>query len=137
MRKTHTGVCLISGFLVNPLWKKIVITPEPVMILTWNFDQWLVKKNKATSKKFDDDVLSENCDIIVIFPIYAQFGAIQKQDSGCVACITYIFINSNLLKLISLWCWKVYFLKLHMCVHLRTKFHVSSIILTGFRKGEF
>ena len=29
----------------------------------------LDKKNKTTSKKFDDDVMSENCDVIVIFPI--------------------------------------------------------------------
>ena len=31
------------------------------------------------------------------------------------------------------WYWKVYFLKLHMCVNLLTKFQVSSIILTSFR----
>ena len=30
----------------------------------------LDKKNKAASKKkFDDDVISENCDVIAIFPI--------------------------------------------------------------------
>ena len=29
----------------------------------------LDKKNKTTSKKFDDDVMSENCEVIVIFPI--------------------------------------------------------------------
>ena len=29
----------------------------------------LGKKNKTTSKKFDDDVMSENCEVIVIFPI--------------------------------------------------------------------
>ena len=29
----------------------------------------------------------------------------------------------------------VYFLKLHTCVYLRTKFEVSSIILTTFRHG--
>ena len=29
----------ISRFLVNPLEKEIVITPEPVMILTWDLDQ--------------------------------------------------------------------------------------------------
>ena len=28
------------------------------------------KKNKITSKKFDDDVMSENYDVIAIFPIY-------------------------------------------------------------------
>ena len=40
------------------------------------------KKNKTTSKKFDDDVMSENCDVIDIFPIYGQLGAIWKPDSG-------------------------------------------------------
>ena len=30
----------------------------------------LDKRNKTTSKKFDDDVMSENCEVIVIFPIY-------------------------------------------------------------------
>ena len=38
-----------------------------------------------------------NCDVIIIFPIYGQFGAIWKPDSGCIVCKTYIFINSNLL----------------------------------------
>ena len=36
----------------------------------------LDKRKKTTSKKFDDDVMLENCDVIVIFPIYGQFGAI-------------------------------------------------------------
>ena len=49
------------------------------------------------SNKFDDDVMSEHCDVIVIFPIYGQFGAIRKPDSGRIVCKTYIFINSNLL----------------------------------------
>ena len=30
----------------------------------------LDKKNKKTSEKFDDDVMLENCDVIVIFPLY-------------------------------------------------------------------
>ena len=55
------------------------------------------KKNKITSKNFDDDVIPKNCDVIVIFPIYGQFGAIWKPDSGCIVCKTYIFINSNFL----------------------------------------
>ena len=55
------------------------------------------KRNKTTSKKFDDDVMSENCDVIVIFPIYSQFGAIWKPDSGRIVCQTYIFINNDLL----------------------------------------
>ena len=31
--------------------------------------------------------------------------------------------------------WKVYFRKLNMCVYLRNKFQVASIILTSFRQG--
>ena len=42
--------------------------------------------------------MSANCEIIAIFPIDSQFGAIWKPDSGRIACKTYIFINSNLLK---------------------------------------
>ena len=57
----------------------------------------LDKRNKTESKKFDDDVMSENLDVIVIFPIYDQFGAIWKPDSGRIVCKTYVFINSNLL----------------------------------------
>ena len=41
--------------------------------------------------------MSLNCDTIVLLPIYGQFGAIQKLDSGHIICKTYIFTNSNLL----------------------------------------
>ena len=41
----------------------------------------LGKKNKTTSKKLNDKVMLENCDVIVIFLIFVQFGAIQKPDS--------------------------------------------------------
>ena len=57
----------------------------------------LDKRNKTTSKKFDDNVMSANCDVIVSFPIYGQFAAIPKPDSGRIVCKTYIFINSNFL----------------------------------------
>ena len=57
----------------------------------------LDKRNKATLKKIDDDVMSENCDVIAIFPIYGQFGAIWKPDSVRIVCKTYIFITSSLL----------------------------------------
>ena len=49
------------------------------------------------SKKFDNDVVPGTCNVIVIFPIYDQFGAIWKPDSGRIVCKTYIFIDSNLL----------------------------------------
>ena len=57
----------------------------------------LDKKNKATSKKFDVDVMSENCDVIVIFRISDQFGAVQRPDSGHRVCKSHAFSNSNLL----------------------------------------
>ena len=36
----------------------------------------LHKRNKAMSKKLDDNIMSGNYDVIVIFPIYGLFGAI-------------------------------------------------------------
>ena len=57
----------------------------------------LNKRNKTISKKFVHEVMSQNCDVIVIFSICCQFGGIRKPDSGCLVCKTYIFINSNLL----------------------------------------
>ena len=60
--------------------------------------------------------MSVNCDIIVIFPIYDQFGANRKPDSGRIVCKTYIFINNNLL--------------------IKIKFQVSNIIVTCFRQRD-
>ena len=42
--------------------------------------------------------MSENCDVIFIFPIYGQFRAIRKPDSGRIVYKANIFINSNLTK---------------------------------------
>ena len=56
------------------------------------------KRNKTTStKKMDDDVMSENCDVTVIFRIFSQFGAVWRPDSGHRFCRSYVFSNSNLL----------------------------------------
>ena len=48
------------------------------------------KRNTRTSKKFDDDGMSTNCDVIVFLPIYGQFAAILKPDSGRMVYKTYI-----------------------------------------------
>ena len=43
--------------------------------------------------------MSENCDVIVIFPIYGQFSVIRKPYSGCIVYKTYInlpFISQKL-----------------------------------------
>ena len=81
--KTQEGVFSNFRFLVNPLQKKnchnsrtsddIDMKLGPVTKLD--------KRNKTTSKKFVDDDMSEDCEVIVIFPIYCQFGAIRKPDS--------------------------------------------------------
>ena len=42
----------------------------------------LDKRNRAISKKLHDNVISGSCDVIVILPIYGQFGAMWKSDSG-------------------------------------------------------
>ena len=57
----------------------------------------LDKRYQTTSKNFDDDIMQANCDVILVFPIYGQFGNVRKPDSGRIVCKTYIFINSNLL----------------------------------------
>ena len=54
----------------------------------------LNKKNKTTSKQFDNDAMWANFDVIVIFVIYGQFGAIRLPDSRRLVCKTYIKINT-------------------------------------------
>ena len=63
----------------------------------------LHKRKKATSKKFDDEVLSKSRD--AIFPIFVQFGAIWMLDF--------------LLSVKSIFKKKVYFVRLQMCIYLR------------------
>ena len=46
----------------------------------------LVKKNKTASKKSDSNVMSKNCDVIAIFPICSQSGAIWNPDSESIVC---------------------------------------------------
>ena len=41
----------------------------------------LDKRNKITSKKSDDEVMSANFDVNVIFSIYAQLGKLEKHTS--------------------------------------------------------
>ena len=54
----------------------------------------LDKSNKTMSKNFDDEVMSENCDVIVTFQIFGnleQFGG-RFPDR---VCKSYVFSNSN------------------------------------------
>ena len=53
----------------------------------------LDQRNTTTAN--DDHVMSANCDVIVIFWMYDQLGAIRKSDSGRMVSKTHIFINNN------------------------------------------
>ena len=65
---------LIKGNCHNFRTRKTDMKLGPVTILD--------KRNKTLSKKFDEDVISENYDVIVIFSIYSRFVAIPKPDFG-------------------------------------------------------
>ena len=56
----------------------------------------LDRRNKTTSKNFDNDAISAYCYVIVILPLYGQFGAIRMPDFGRIVYKTHIFINSNI-----------------------------------------
>ena len=53
------------------------------------------KRNAASPKKINGDVMLANCDDAVIFEIYGLLGAIRKPNSGRMVCKTYIFINNS------------------------------------------
>ena len=61
----------------------------------------LDKRNKTTSKKIDDDVMSKNCDVFIIFRIFGQLGAVRRPDSGHRVCKSYVCSNNNLLPYIT------------------------------------
>ena len=52
----------------------------------------LDKRNTGTLKKYDDDDMSTNCNVVVVF----RFTAFQSRIARLV-CKIYIFINRNLL----------------------------------------
>ena len=54
------------------------------------------KRKKSKSKKFEVNVMSENFDVIIVFRIFGQFGAVRRPDSGHRVCKKYVFSNSNL-----------------------------------------
>ena len=49
----------------------------------------LDRRNKTTSKKSDNNIMSINCGVIVIYLIYSQFGAIRKSGFGSLLFKTY------------------------------------------------
>ena len=97
--KTQTGIFLTSGTSGQSLIKENCQNSRTRDDIGMKFEQSTKfnKRNKTRLNQFDDDVMPANCDIIAIFLIYGQFGAILKRDSRSIICKTYIFIKSNLL----------------------------------------
>ena len=54
-------------------------------------------KSKTTSKNWGWLHVNKLWHHCYFFPIYSQFGAIRKPNSGRIVCKSYIFINSNFL----------------------------------------
>ena len=79
---------------------------------------------KTDKRNAEIDVLSANNDFIVIF---------QFMTNPKVRLRTHGLLTSA--KLSRSWHQKICFLKLHMCVYLRTNVQVSSIIKTSSRQG--
>ena len=75
-----SGQSLIKKIISNYKSHKSVISDDIDMKL--GPITKLDKIKKTTSKKIDDDFMSPNCDVIVIFRIYGQFGAFLKPNSG-------------------------------------------------------
>ena len=105
----------------------------------------LEKRNKIMSKETGDDIMSRNYDVIVIFPIYDQFGVFWKRESRRMVCKTYIFINSILLSYKS---WKQNYkisntalILLHWVNVLysskNTNFYIKKILTSAKLKGSW
>ena len=86
--KTQTEVFLHSGFLVKSLIKENCHNSKTSDDIDVKLgpETKIYKRNETTSKSLDDDVMSENYDVIVIFSVYGQFGAIRNPDSGGRVC---------------------------------------------------
>ena len=94
--KTQTGVFPISGqSLVKENCHNSRVRDDIDMKL--GPVTTIGKRNKTTSNKIDDDVMSENCDVTAIYRIFGQFGADARLDSWHRVCKSYAFSSSNLL----------------------------------------
>ena len=60
-------------------------------MLTRSMDQEL----NSFFKKNDDDVMSVNCDVIVSFPIYDQFGAFRKPVNLAFSLIVTFYLTKT------------------------------------------
>ena len=68
----------------------------------------LDKRDQITSKKFDEDVMSKDCNVIAIFSIYNKSEATPKPDSAKQTPNNVNKISSWITKILSLVDLKVY-----------------------------
>ena len=70
----------ISGFLVNPLIKENCHNSRATDEIHMKLGSVTKpdKRHKTMLKKFNDGIMSGNCDAIIIFPVYGQFGVTWK-----------------------------------------------------------
>ena len=79
--KTQTRVSPISGQSLIKVFCHKTRTSDDTDINLGPVTK-LNKRKKTTSK----NVMSANHDVIIVFPIYCQLGAIRKLDSGRIVC---------------------------------------------------
>ena len=78
--------CTFTNFLLETIAPNLVSLTCPITYTT-------------TAKKFDYDVMSANCDIIVISQIYDQFGSFCKPNSGRMVLLAFsLKVTLNLTK---------------------------------------
>ena len=58
------------------------------------------KRNKTMSK-FDDDAITQNCDVIVIFPILSQFAAVRRPDTESAKFMFSVIVTFCLTKTVN------------------------------------
>ena len=113
--------------------------------MSLSFFQFMVSLQPSGSWIPDRSSIKLKCSLIVTFYL-------AKPENGTKKSLTqlsyysfgwrYYFFSKNIFcekiltsaKLRRYWYSKVHFMKLHMCVYLRTKFQASSIILPSFRQ---
>ena len=90
--ETQTRVFSIFGYLVKCLINKNCPNSRTSNCIDMKLGPAtkLDKGYKTTSKKVDNDPVSTNYDIFVIFPVYGYVGAIQKPDFGLMIYNSYI-----------------------------------------------
>ena len=91
----------ISRFLVNPLKARIIITPEPVMILTWNLYQSLNMRRetqKHHEKEHSKKLTMKSCRQTVASFSFFWFRGNLEQSQCRIVMVLFLPKNAEFLK---------------------------------------